>query len=176
VAVRAREEPTNNDKRPGSFLQVTPEIRPLTCTATEVRTFLTRKRFVLNRRVLSATLGQLGAPPSLGRRPARNPSGIRLPATSLMFEVVHRGSLLRSSPRSGGLFAGGADRPQDASWSLTRKGSLVRAQQRPHVLPQFRGRMASSPTGHPRPPGRLQAVWRSGTPVRRHPSDASPER
>jgi hypothetical protein len=30
--------------------------------------------------------------------PSRNPSGIRLPATSLPFEVVHRCSLLRSSP------------------------------------------------------------------------------
>jgi hypothetical protein len=63
--------------------------------------------------------------------PARNPSGIRLPATSLLFDVVHRGSLLLGSPRSDAVFADRAQRAAVLSWSLTRKGSLVRAQQRP---------------------------------------------
>src|SRR5207302_10750486 len=43
---------------------------------------------------------------------------------------------------------------------LTRKGSLVRSQQRPQVFPQVRGHMVSGPIDHPRPPGRLQAGWR----------------
>ena len=79
--------------------------------------------------------------------PARNPSGIRLPATSLWFEVVHRGSPLRRFPRSDPVFAGEAHPGGGPSCSLTSKGSLVRAQQRP----QRRG------VGHRTPPPRMGA-------------------
>ena len=61
--------------------------------------------------------------------------------------------------------------PSEPRPVLTRKGSLVRAQQRPQMFSQVRGHMAPGPTGRRRPLSRLRA---SGVPVRlvRHPRAA----